>query len=177
MSFLDVDKVKKELNKVDELDLGKAIKQLRVKCELTQKELADLLNLSKETICKIEQGKRNLTLDNYVKLSILAKMIKDSEFLGLIGMHCSTCKLKFMNDKYKPETNYQNYTTQMKKWDSMELIGEIKKKNYRLEREIEKLQKELEKEKKAHKQTEESLRQANETNRKYWHIIKEKENN
>ncbi len=48
--------------------IGKLIKQQRLIKEMTQQELADLLNVDRQYIWKIENGKINLTLDYLDKI-------------------------------------------------------------------------------------------------------------
>lgn len=45
------------------LDIGKMIKELRVKKELSQEELANLLSVNRATIANYESGRRTLTVD------------------------------------------------------------------------------------------------------------------
>ena len=45
------------------LDIGKMIKELRVKKELSQEELASLLSVNRATIANYESGRRTLTID------------------------------------------------------------------------------------------------------------------
>lgn len=45
------------------LDIGKMIKELRVKKELSQEELANLLSVNRATIANYESGRRTLTID------------------------------------------------------------------------------------------------------------------
>ena len=52
------------------MDIGKTVKIYRVKNELTQKQLAELLECSVVTLSNIEKGKRKPSID------ILAMMLK-----------------------------------------------------------------------------------------------------
>jgi len=45
--------------------VGKKIKTLRVKRKLTQQGFADLMNIDRQYVSKIEKGKKNITL-NYL---------------------------------------------------------------------------------------------------------------
>lgn len=48
--------------------LGKRLKQLRVEKGLTQKQLGDLINVTKVSICCYENGTRTPTLDTLLEL-------------------------------------------------------------------------------------------------------------
>ena len=48
--------------------IGQIIKQQRVKKQITQRELADLLNVGRQYVWKIENGRINLTLDYLDKI-------------------------------------------------------------------------------------------------------------
>lgn len=48
--------------------IGQIIKQQRVRKRMTQKELADLLNVGRQYIWKIENGRINLTMDYLDKI-------------------------------------------------------------------------------------------------------------
>ena len=48
---------------------GKKLKELRVEKGLTQKELAQILNVSKTTICQWETSKQEPSLTDIVKIS------------------------------------------------------------------------------------------------------------
>ena len=61
--------------------IGKRIKELRLKNGLTQKQLGDLINVTKVSICCYENGTRTPTLDTLHQLSNYFK--KDiNYFLG-----------------------------------------------------------------------------------------------
>lgn len=49
--------------------LGKRLKELRIKSGLTQKELGDIIHVSKATICFYEKEVRTPTLENLIDLS------------------------------------------------------------------------------------------------------------
>ena len=48
---------------------GKRIKKLRIKNKITQKQLADGLNVSKSTISYYEKGMRNISIDILVEIA------------------------------------------------------------------------------------------------------------
>ncbi len=48
--------------------IGQIIKEQRVKQKLTQKELADMLNVGRQYVWKIENGRINLTLEYLDKI-------------------------------------------------------------------------------------------------------------
>jgi repressor LexA len=61
--------------------IGKLIKQQRLNKQMTQQELADLLNVDRQYVWNIENGKINLTLDYLDK--IIAKLkCTHNEFLN-----------------------------------------------------------------------------------------------
>jgi HTH-type transcriptional regulator / antitoxin HipB len=45
------------------------LKQLRIKQQLTQQQLADLVGIDKTQISKIENGSRNLTIETITKIA------------------------------------------------------------------------------------------------------------
>lgn len=49
--------------------LGKSIKELREKKGYSQEQLADIMNISRSTISKIESGKFNMSVDYIAKFS------------------------------------------------------------------------------------------------------------
>jgi transcriptional regulator with XRE-family HTH domain len=59
---------------------GRLIKHHRLKRQITQQELADLLNVDRQYVWKIENGKINLTLD-YLDKIVLKLKCNHSDFL------------------------------------------------------------------------------------------------
>ena len=55
------------------LDIGKMIKELRVKKNISQEDLANILSVNRATIANYESGRRALTID---KLEELLKNIE-----------------------------------------------------------------------------------------------------
>ena len=53
--------------------IGRLIKEQRVKQKLTQKELADILNVGRQYVWKIENGRINLTLEYLDKIILKLK--------------------------------------------------------------------------------------------------------
>ena len=53
--------------------IGQIIKEQRVKQKLTQKELADMLNVGRQYVWKIENGRINLTLEYLDKIISILK--------------------------------------------------------------------------------------------------------
>lgn len=45
------------------IEFGQRIKEIRLACEMTQNELAEITGLRKDIICKIENGKRKVQID------------------------------------------------------------------------------------------------------------------
>ncbi len=60
--------------------IGKRIKLLREEKNMTQQELADLLNVDKQYVWKLENGKKNLTM-NYLDKLIQTLNCKHEDFL------------------------------------------------------------------------------------------------
>jgi transcriptional regulator with XRE-family HTH domain len=61
--------------------IGQRIKFFREKNNLTQQELADLINSEKQYISKLEHGKKNMTLNNLDKI-IAALKCKHEDFFN-----------------------------------------------------------------------------------------------
>jgi transcriptional regulator with XRE-family HTH domain len=61
--------------------IGKKIKILREAKNLTQQDLADILNADRQYIWKIETGKKNITLDYLDKIA-KALSVKQSELIN-----------------------------------------------------------------------------------------------
>lgn len=59
-----------ELVKENRLRIGKAIRLIREKRGYSQDHLADLMNVSRTTISKIENGRFSVSIDYLTKLSI-----------------------------------------------------------------------------------------------------------
>lgn len=49
--------------------LGENVRSLRIECQLTQEQLAELCNLHRTYIGAIERGDRNVSLNNIVKVA------------------------------------------------------------------------------------------------------------
>lgn len=56
------------------------LKQLRVKHNLTQQQLGELLGYKNNSICQIENGKRNMSIDKMVELAELFNISIDELF-------------------------------------------------------------------------------------------------
>lgn len=54
---------------MDYLSLGKRIKEERLKLNLTQEKLAEMVDISATYLGQIERGERGITLENLVKLA------------------------------------------------------------------------------------------------------------
>ena len=52
------------------VSLGKKIRELRVAKSLSQEEFAELTDLNRSYISSLENGKKNVTLDNLVKIAL-----------------------------------------------------------------------------------------------------------
>jgi transcriptional regulator with XRE-family HTH domain len=60
----------KKLVRENRLKIGKAIRLIREKKGYSQDHLADLMNVSRTTISKIENGRFSVSIDYLTKLSI-----------------------------------------------------------------------------------------------------------
>ena len=56
------------------------LKQLRVKHNLTQQQLGELLGYKNNSICQIENGKRNMSIEKVVELAKLFNISIDELF-------------------------------------------------------------------------------------------------
>lgn len=75
--------MKRNRTHISKAIIGKLIKQQRLNKQMTQQELADLLNVDRQYVWNIENGKINLTLDYLDK--IIAKLkCAHKEFLKTI---------------------------------------------------------------------------------------------
>ena len=63
-------------------EIGKFIKELRIKAGLSQKELADMIYVSREAVSKWETGKNVPTYDIILILADLFKVSVDEILLG-----------------------------------------------------------------------------------------------
>ena len=61
--------------KNEKQQLGKNLKELRLKAELSQEELADISSLHRTYIGSVERGERNISLENIVLLSRALKIL------------------------------------------------------------------------------------------------------
>lgn len=78
----------KDFNKVRE-QLGRRIETLRRDQGLTQEKLGDMVGLDRTYILSIEHGRRNVGLDNLVKIAIglgvtLPELFDDIDVSGLL---------------------------------------------------------------------------------------------
>ena len=74
------------------VEIGELIKTIRKNRDMTQLELADRLNVSRNTISNLESGK-NFTIDT------LLKALKELDLLDRIFNEVSTAKTQFSNIK------------------------------------------------------------------------------
>lgn len=56
------------------------LKQLRIKHNLTQQQLGELLGYKNNSICQIENGKRNMSIEKVVELAELFDISIDELF-------------------------------------------------------------------------------------------------
>jgi len=59
-----------DISRKNRLEIGKALRLIREKRGYSQDHLADLMNVSRSTISKIENGKFSISIDYLSKLSI-----------------------------------------------------------------------------------------------------------
>lgn len=62
------------MSKRDLQKFGKRLKALRLECELTQLELAEILDMSPNFIGMIERGERNTTVENVFNIARALKV-------------------------------------------------------------------------------------------------------
>lgn len=93
--------------------LGKRIKELRKKNNLTQSELGKLVNVTKVSICCYENGTRTPTLDTLVDLANVFK-VNVNELIGY--------------NKYIVSDNNSNYGLSMAD-EEIQFIKELRKNN------------------------------------------------
>lgn len=91
--------------------LGKRLKELRKKSNMTQQELGRMINVTKVSICCYEKGTRIPSLETLIDLSNLFKVDLDY----LIG-----------NDTYVVSDNNENYGIKMAN-EEIELVKELRK--------------------------------------------------
>ena len=81
------------------LDIGKMIKELRVKKELSQEELASLLSVNRATIANYESGRRTLTID---KLEEILEALNTNLTDFFNSNNLETKKIKSEEQKWIP---------------------------------------------------------------------------
>ena len=71
------------MSKRDLQKFGKRLKALRVERDLTQLELAEILDLSPNFVGMIERGERNTTVENVFKIARALNIKPDTLFENL----------------------------------------------------------------------------------------------
>lgn len=71
------------MSKRDLQKFGKRLKALRVERDLTQLELAEILDMSPNFVGMIERGERNTTVENVFKIARALNIKPDSFFENL----------------------------------------------------------------------------------------------
>lgn len=71
------------MSKRDLQKFGKRLKALRVERDLTQLELAEVLDMSPNFVGMIERGERNTTVENVFKISRALNVKPDALFENL----------------------------------------------------------------------------------------------
>lgn len=64
-----MEKVNREKNENIKERFGKAVRNRRRRCEISQEDLGDLCGLHRTYISEIERGKRNVALENIEKIA------------------------------------------------------------------------------------------------------------
>ena len=80
--------------------VGKRVRELRKKLDISQEELADIVELDRTYITSVECGKRNISIVNIEKLA-KALEVSLSEFFNfnfcaINALHISKIMIKFM---------------------------------------------------------------------------------
>ena len=65
--------------------LGAAIRERRAKLEISQEKLAELVNVHRNYVGKVERGEQNITIDSLVRFAGVFKC-RPSELLGEAGL-------------------------------------------------------------------------------------------
>ena len=66
----------------DSVEVGKMLKDFRIKVNMTQEDMAEQLILSRTSISKIETGNRTIMLDEYLKwITVTKQKAKGIEYL------------------------------------------------------------------------------------------------
>jgi len=71
------------MSKRDLQKFGKRLKALRIERDLTQLELAEILDMSPNFVGMIERGERNTTVENIFKIARALNIKPDSLFENL----------------------------------------------------------------------------------------------
>ncbi|RZM84181.1 XRE family transcriptional regulator [Pseudoalteromonas rubra] len=69
--------------KTEKQQLGSNLKELRLKAELSQEELADISSLHRTYIGSVERGERNISLENIIILSRALKVLPAELLKGI----------------------------------------------------------------------------------------------
>ena len=75
---------------INYIDIGKRISNFRNKKGMSQEELGEKLNISREHISRIETGKRNLGLDALVDIANALGVSADDLLVDSLDHHVST---------------------------------------------------------------------------------------
>ena len=80
----------RECMAINYIDIGKRISNFRNKKGMSQEELGEKLNISREHISRIETGKRNLGLDALVDIANALGVSADDILVDSLDHHVST---------------------------------------------------------------------------------------
>lgn len=112
-------------NSVNLIEMGKRIKDLRIKQNKTQKYFADMIYISPSYLALIEQGKRTITIDVLAQIAKVCDVTTDYLLFG-ISDEPDESNSKFfqrLSDTYPPEKIHQGLKL-MEFYLNMEHIAE-----------------------------------------------------
>lgn len=106
-------------NKTDKSAVGKRIRNLRETASETQKELADVINTTPDSISKIENGIMGLTFDNMILIAEHYKVSLDYLCKGEGGTDLLDTLLKYVNLSFDSRTD----TLEISNWHSVPVLS------------------------------------------------------
>lgn len=94
---------------------GEYLKKLRTQSKLSQEQLAEKLNLSRQSISKWEQGTSTPDIENFAKLAKLYGVSVDSLVKGESDQENSMSSVRVINDQ-KEDKNSENRNKKRRGW-------------------------------------------------------------
>ena len=82
MPFYNVSQWVERQSMYNPIEVGERIRELRKKRNLTQEELAEQLNITSVSMCRIEKGSKGASIDLLVEISTYFKTSMDYLFFG-----------------------------------------------------------------------------------------------